>query len=177
MNIESTRPNASWTRATVLAVAALLLAGSAGAEELAPRQVRGLVQEAKSALLEGNSTQARVLVQRALVQPRLSRSQEVEALLTACAATFNTGDHALAFAYCDRAEHVGGPSWRVDGLRGMAHLTLGETDQALDSFRAALRQNRESPTLRRGLRAALRAKQQPEVTGTVLARGEGRVRQ
>ena len=145
----------------IAALALLVLAAPALAEpqdpQLDAREGRLAVAAAKTSLIEGDARRASRLTDAIIALEGLPRAVQVEALLTRCAASVSEGRLQEALAHCDRAEALGGRSWRIDGLRGLALLAEGEAEAAVEAFRAGLYRNGRSRALRRGLREARQA--------------------
>jgi tetratricopeptide (TPR) repeat protein len=154
--LEDHRNRGRWI-ATLLAT--LLAAAPSLADPLInAREGWRLVEAAKAAMLSGDEARSAALTRIVLEQQDLPNRLRAEALLTRCAATVHGGRYSAALPDCDGAEALGGRSWRIDGIRGMAHLGRGDADGAVEAFQDALREDPQPPILRRGLRAALRAR-------------------
>ena len=110
-------------------------------------------------MLEGDTARSACLTEFVLAQSDLRKKLRAEALLTRCASSLRSANYREALPDCDRAEALLGRSWRICG---MAHLGRGDAEGAVTEFHSALREDRQPLVLRRGLRAALRARSQNE---------------
>lgn len=160
-------PRRQWSP---LCIAFLLLAVplTGSADPLNAWEGRRMVEDAKVAMLRGDGARSDAITARIIEQVDLPKRVLVEAHLTRCAAMVGNGATGDPLSDCDAAEALGGRSWRVDGIRGMAYLSRGDADRAVEAFRAALRDDAKPRILRRGLRAALRARRASERAGPPL---------
>jgi hypothetical protein len=164
IHLEARRSGGRWLAALLATLLLTTLATTPGLADplLDTREGWRIVEAAKAAVLSGHDARSATLAQVVLEQQHLPKKLRAEALLTRCASAVHSGHYDAALSDCDAAEALGGRSWRLDGIRGMAHLGRGDADGAVEAFQDALREDPQTLILRRGLRAALRARLESE---------------
>lgn len=99
----------------------------------------------------GDVADGLALTEKAMESKELSRWEQAAAFNNRCVAYLRLELYEAAMANCQEATAINAENWRFLNNRANAHLGLGDVDQAIADYIAALELNPRSDVVRRNL--------------------------